>query len=253
MVSGEEDLQKTHWVVLCVGPILQKLNHFSGMLDLCRKKGLARCLAGMARLFPSQYAFAPRTYVLPDQLAELQTDLRGKKKRTIILKPDSGCQVTSHWLVHFSTSPKKYPGNLLTLWLLIGWESSAIIFTSPRTTKLSSRPHGMLCGVPSAWEVSFAHRAGSSPPVYCSSLLIYHTTVLDLCHHQNLGPRITEEFLSQSAAGWHALPLQGSCCMTSKLQSMYRIALFSCRGRVSRLYRAQNLWQLLFRCWMTRT
>lgn len=41
------------------------------MLELCRKKSMARNLAKMAKLFPEQYDFAPRTFLLPTDANEL--------------------------------------------------------------------------------------------------------------------------------------------------------------------------------------
>ncbi len=46
----------------------QKINHFNGMLEICRKKNMARNLMKMARMFPEHYDFFPRTFVLPSEL-----------------------------------------------------------------------------------------------------------------------------------------------------------------------------------------
>ena len=80
--------------------LLQKLNHFTGMLDLCRKRSLARSIATMAQHMPQHYAFCPRTFVLPEQAGELGAELKAQRghkrqRRTYIVKPDSGCQVQS--------------------------------------------------------------------------------------------------------------------------------------------------------------
>ena len=75
---------------------LQKINHFAGMLELCRKKTLARSITAMAALFPGHYQFCPKTYVLPEDLQTLWKDFKSPKKgkpKTLILKPDSGSQV----------------------------------------------------------------------------------------------------------------------------------------------------------------
>eukprot|EP00191_Tetraselmis_sp_GSL018_P000237 CAMPEP_0177612540 /NCGR_PEP_ID=MMETSP0419_2-20121207/21293_1 /TAXON_ID=582737 /ORGANISM="Tetraselmis sp., Strain GSL018" /LENGTH=100 /DNA_ID=CAMNT_0019108771 /DNA_START=44 /DNA_END=343 /DNA_ORIENTATION=+ len=37
----------------------QRLNHFPGMMEICRKAALARNMARMARLLPEQYNFFP--------------------------------------------------------------------------------------------------------------------------------------------------------------------------------------------------
>eukprot|EP00887_Chlorella_sp_A99_P003580 scaffold7.g3580.t1 len=53
----------------------QKLNHFPGMLEIARKKGLARSLGHMQRLFPQHYDFHPPTFLLPEQQEEFETAL----------------------------------------------------------------------------------------------------------------------------------------------------------------------------------
>lgn len=50
------------WVFL---PHFQKINHFPGMIELCRKDLLARNLNRMLRLFPKEYNIFPRTWCLP--------------------------------------------------------------------------------------------------------------------------------------------------------------------------------------------
>lgn len=77
---------------------VQKINHFVGMLELCRKRTLAQSISAMAAQFPAQYQFCPQTYVLPEDLQSLLKDFKSNKKgapKTLILKPDSGSQV---WL-----------------------------------------------------------------------------------------------------------------------------------------------------------
>ena len=75
----------------------QKINHFSGMLEICRKKSLCRNIAKMSKKSPKEYDFVPRTFMLPEGLDDLLSYLntknrRGKKPTTFILKPDNGCQ-----------------------------------------------------------------------------------------------------------------------------------------------------------------
>ena len=75
---------------------LQKINHFAGMLELCRKKTLARNISAMAAQFPGHFQFCPKTYMLPEDLPTLWKDFKSPKKgkpKTLILKPDSGSQV----------------------------------------------------------------------------------------------------------------------------------------------------------------
>nr|XP_034991621.1 tubulin polyglutamylase TTLL6 [Zootoca vivipara] len=70
----------------------QKINHFPGMLEICRKDLLARNMGRMLKLFPKEFNFFPRTWCLPADYGELQAFGRSKKHKTYICKPDSGCQ-----------------------------------------------------------------------------------------------------------------------------------------------------------------
>ncbi|CAN0020313.1 unnamed protein product, partial [Ectocarpus fasciculatus] len=72
---------------------LQKINHFPGMHAICRKGDLARklSLSTCCREFPEEYAFSPRTWVLPADLSEFKEEVlavnarkarnKGKKPR----------------------------------------------------------------------------------------------------------------------------------------------------------------------------
>ncbi|KAM6308553.1 tubulin polyglutamylase TTLL13 [Aegotheles albertisi] len=70
----------------------QKINHFPGMIEICRKDLLARNLNRMLRLFPKEYNIFPRTWCLPADYGDFQAYRRTRKARTFICKPDSGCQ-----------------------------------------------------------------------------------------------------------------------------------------------------------------
>lgn len=70
----------------------QKINHFPGMLEICRKDLLARNLNRMQRLFPKDYNFFPKTWCLPADLGEALSYSRLRKNKTYILKPDAGSQ-----------------------------------------------------------------------------------------------------------------------------------------------------------------
>ncbi|PKU32670.1 tubulin polyglutamylase hypothetical protein [Limosa lapponica baueri] len=70
----------------------QKINHFPGMIEICRKDLLARNLNRMLRLFPKEYNIFPRTWCLPADYGDFQAYRRARKNRTFICKPDSGCQ-----------------------------------------------------------------------------------------------------------------------------------------------------------------
>ncbi|XP_039189106.1 tubulin polyglutamylase TTLL6 isoform X2 [Crotalus tigris] len=70
----------------------QKINHFPGMTEICRKDLLARNMSRMLKLFPKEFNFFPKTWCLPADYGELQAFGRSKKHKTYICKPDSGCQ-----------------------------------------------------------------------------------------------------------------------------------------------------------------
>lgn len=62
------------------------------MLEICRKDLLARNLNRMAKLFPKDYNFFPKTWCLPADLGDALTYSRLRKNKTFILKPDAGSQ-----------------------------------------------------------------------------------------------------------------------------------------------------------------
>ena len=57
----------------------QKINHFPGMIEICRKDMLARNITRMMRLFPKEYYITPKSWCLPSEWAQLHDYLRGKK------------------------------------------------------------------------------------------------------------------------------------------------------------------------------
>eukprot|EP01135_Chromosphaera_perkinsii_P006765 Nk52_evm13s578 gene=Nk52_evmTU13s578 len=71
----------------------QKINHFPGMNEISRKDNLARNLNRLSKLFPEEYSFFPKTWVLPADFGEFQNVVRKKSKsKTYIVKPEVGCQ-----------------------------------------------------------------------------------------------------------------------------------------------------------------
>uniref|UniRef100_A0A3Q1HPW6 Tubulin tyrosine ligase-like family, member 6 n=1 Tax=Acanthochromis polyacanthus TaxID=80966 RepID=A0A3Q1HPW6_9TELE len=70
----------------------QKINHFPGMSEICRKDSLARHMNRMLKLFPKDYNIFPRTWCLPADYSDFQAFTRAKKSKTYICKPDTGCQ-----------------------------------------------------------------------------------------------------------------------------------------------------------------
>ncbi|GAB9466705.1 hypothetical protein Gpo141_00004072 [Globisporangium polare] len=72
----------------------QKVNHFPGMSNLARKSKLARNFERMKKLFPDEYDFCPRTWILPFDFHDFQTHFNadGLSQKTFIVKPDHSCQ-----------------------------------------------------------------------------------------------------------------------------------------------------------------
>ncbi|NWU88570.1 TTL13 polyglutamylase, partial [Upupa epops] len=78
----------------------QKINHFPGMIEICRKDLLARNLNRMLRLFPKDYSIFPRTWCLPADYGDFQAYRRVRKNKLFICKPDSSCQGKGIFLTH---------------------------------------------------------------------------------------------------------------------------------------------------------
>ena len=70
----------------------QRINHFPSMTEICRKDLLSRNLTRMLKHYPKEYAFFPRTWVLPADQGDLLTYMRTKKRAAFICKPHQGCQ-----------------------------------------------------------------------------------------------------------------------------------------------------------------
>ncbi|XP_042564878.1 tubulin polyglutamylase ttll6 [Clupea harengus] len=70
----------------------QKINHFPGMTEICRKGLLARNMNRMFKCFPKEYNIFPRTWCLPTDHCDLQAYTRSKKHKIYICKPDSSSQ-----------------------------------------------------------------------------------------------------------------------------------------------------------------
>ncbi|KAL0127819.1 hypothetical protein PUN28_003214 [Cardiocondyla obscurior] len=70
----------------------QRVNHFPGMTEICRKDLLARNLNRMQKLFPKDYNFFPKTWCLPADHGDVLAYSKTRRSRTFILKPDTGCQ-----------------------------------------------------------------------------------------------------------------------------------------------------------------
>jgi hypothetical protein len=104
VVKSEEQALKCniHWIDdSAIGDWMRKvepwmrINHFPGMNNsLARKTRLARNMGRMQRLFPAEYRFIPPTWVLPDDLGDLERKFgpETESKAFYIVKPDHLCQ-----------------------------------------------------------------------------------------------------------------------------------------------------------------
>ncbi|XP_065672973.1 tubulin polyglutamylase ttll6 isoform X9 [Hydra vulgaris] len=70
----------------------QKINHFPGMSEICRKDLLARNMNRLWKQFPKDFVIFPRTWCIPADFGDFLTFCRAKKNKTFIFKPDSGSQ-----------------------------------------------------------------------------------------------------------------------------------------------------------------
>ncbi|XP_061739969.1 tubulin polyglutamylase TTLL7 isoform X3 [Nerophis ophidion] len=72
----------------------QRINHFPGMGEICRKDCLARNMCKMIKCQPQEYSFIPKTWIFPAEYTQFQnyvTELRRKRKqKTFIVKPANG-------------------------------------------------------------------------------------------------------------------------------------------------------------------
>lgn len=72
----------------------QRINHFPGMTNICRKTRLAANLEVMRKEFPQEFCFFPQTFILPQQFASFKSSMfvSGQCKNPFIIKPDGAAQ-----------------------------------------------------------------------------------------------------------------------------------------------------------------
>ncbi|XP_053326038.1 tubulin polyglutamylase TTLL7 [Spea bombifrons] len=72
----------------------QRINHFPGMGEICRKDCLARNMTKMIKCQPQEYSFIPRTWIFPAEYTQFQNYVKELKKKrrqkTFIIKPANG-------------------------------------------------------------------------------------------------------------------------------------------------------------------
>jgi len=104
VVKSEEKAAacNVHWIDdSAIGDCFRKVepwmrvNHFPGMNNaLARKTRLARNMARMMRVFPSEFRFVPPTWVIPDDFGDLEKRFGADSESKVfyIVKPDHLCQ-----------------------------------------------------------------------------------------------------------------------------------------------------------------
>ncbi|KAM6431224.1 tubulin polyglutamylase TTLL11 isoform 2-T2 [Liasis olivaceus] len=94
-----------------------QVNKFPGMTEMVRKVNLSRAMRTMQELFPEEYNFYPRSWILPDEFAIFLTEVNLTKESnprwrpTFIVKPDGGCQGDGIYLIKDPTEIRMM-GNL---------------------------------------------------------------------------------------------------------------------------------------------
>ncbi|XP_019908948.3 tubulin polyglutamylase TTLL11 isoform X2 [Esox lucius] len=82
-----------------------QVNKFPGMIEMLRKINLSRAVRTMQELFPEEYNFYPRSWILPEEYQLFSTQIRLAKdsdaslKPTFIVKPDGGSQGDGIYLI----------------------------------------------------------------------------------------------------------------------------------------------------------
>ncbi|KAF5898364.1 tubulin polyglutamylase TTLL11 isoform X1 [Clarias magur] len=94
-----------------------QVNKFPGMIEMLRKINLSRAVRTMQQLFPEEYNFYPRSWILPDEFQLFSNQIRVLKdsdsslKPTFIVKPDSGSQGDGIYLIRDPADLRAVPGS----------------------------------------------------------------------------------------------------------------------------------------------
>uniref|UniRef100_A0A0X3NK09 Tubulin polyglutamylase TTLL7 n=1 Tax=Schistocephalus solidus TaxID=70667 RepID=A0A0X3NK09_SCHSO len=87
----------------------QRVNHFPGMIEICRKDFLAKNYSRQAKMDPGEYDFFPRTWVLPHEYGTFLAYAKRNPHAAYILKPANGAM--GHGIRIF-TNVDSVPANL---------------------------------------------------------------------------------------------------------------------------------------------
>ncbi|KAE9552579.1 hypothetical protein FO519_004196 [Halicephalobus sp. NKZ332] len=82
-----------------------RVNKFPGMTELAKKISLTQSIRSMQELFPDEYNFYPKSWVIPAQLNNFKEYCASNKNQSwFIVKPDDGAQGTG---IYLATSPEQ--------------------------------------------------------------------------------------------------------------------------------------------------
>lgn len=94
-----------------------QVNKFPGMSEMMRKINLSRAVRTMQELFPEEYDFYPRSWILPEEYQQFTTQMRMVKENdstvshTFIVKPDGGSQGDGIYLIRDPSDLKLVAGS----------------------------------------------------------------------------------------------------------------------------------------------
>lgn len=93
-----------------------QVNKFPGMIEMLRKINMSRAVRTMQELFPEEYDFYPRSWILPEEFQQFATQIRMVKENdatvnlTFIVKPDGGSQGDGIYLIRDPSDLKLMAG-----------------------------------------------------------------------------------------------------------------------------------------------
>nr|XP_020475173.1 tubulin polyglutamylase TTLL11 isoform X2 [Monopterus albus] len=94
-----------------------QVNKFPGMIEMLRKINLSRAVRTMQELFPEEYDFYPRSWILPEEFQQFSTQICMVKENdatvnpTFIVKPDGGSQGDGIYLIRDPSDLKLMAGS----------------------------------------------------------------------------------------------------------------------------------------------
>ncbi|XP_028274406.1 tubulin polyglutamylase TTLL11 isoform X2 [Parambassis ranga] len=94
-----------------------QVNKFPGMVEMLRKINLSRAMRTMQEVFPEEYDFYPRSWILPEEYQQFSSQIRMVKDNdatvntTFIVKPDGGSQGDGIYLIRDPSDLKLMTGS----------------------------------------------------------------------------------------------------------------------------------------------